>query len=101
MGVVADAHLVAPTPQAGKQGGVHDATGDASFPHRDVRAVPRSTVGSYLDLGPRERRRCMHDGGTDVASDVEHDGPFFTRPVQVMMSHDYDGTETGVTEGFA
>ena len=40
----------------------------------------------------------MHDGGTEVTADVEHDGPLFACPDEML--HDYGATETGVADGF-
>jgi hypothetical protein len=40
----------------------------------------------------------VHNGGTEVTPDVEHDGPLFARSDE--MVHDYGATETGVADGF-
>ena len=65
---------------------------------RDVRSVPFGTLTPYLYLQPGQGRRRVHDCGTEVAADVEHDRSHFARPGE--MVHDYDATDTGVAAGF-
>lgn len=101
IGVVAHAHLVAATTETGKQGGVQHSAEDAPFSNGHMGAVPLGALAPYLDFGPAQRRRRMHDGSADVPADVEHDGPFFAWTEEMVVLHDYDGTETGVTDGFA
>lgn len=99
-GVVAYTHVVATTTEAGKQGGVQHTAGDSPFSNRHMGAVPLRALAPYLYFGPAQRRRRMHDGSADVSTDVEHDGPFFAGTEEMVVLHDYDGTETGVTDGF-
>ena len=96
--VISHAHLVAPLLEGREQGGVHLASGNATRPDGDVSPVPTSTLPPYLYFQPGQGRWCVHDGGTEVAPDVEHDGPFFACPDE--MVHDYGATETGVADGF-
>jgi hypothetical protein len=56
-------------------------------------------MNSYLYFGTAQRCRGVHDGGTDIPADVEHDAPFLAGAQNMTVFHDYDGTDTGVTEG--
>ena len=98
LGVASDAHLVPSLRQAGEQGGVHLAPGNAPSPDGDVRSVPRGALTPDLDFRADQSRRRVHDGGTEVAADVEHDGPHFACPGE--MVHGYGATDTGVAAGF-
>ena len=75
---------------------------DVSNPDGDVGPVPRSTAATDLDFGACERRRRPHNGGTDVAPDVDDDRARFARSDEVMGVHGgrYGATDTGVADGF-
>lgn len=96
--VASDAHLVTPLLQAGKQGGVHLSSGNTPSPDGDVCSIPRSAFPPYLYFQANQIRWRVHDGGTEVATDVEHDRPRFACPGEVV--HDYGATDAGVAAGF-
>ena len=77
---------------------MHLSSGNAPSPDGDVCSVPRGAFPPYLYFQANQIRRRVHDGGTEVAADVEHDGPRFACPGEVV--HDYGATETGVAAGF-
>ncbi len=61
-------------------------------------SVPTSALPPYLYFQSGQSRWRVHDGGTEVAADVEHDRPLFACPGEML--HDYGATETGVADGF-
>lgn len=98
VGLASHPHLVAPLCQFREQGGVHLASGNAPSPNGNMRSIPRGALMPDLDFEPGQCCGRVHDGSTEVAADVEHDGPHFTCPDE--MVHGYGATETGVAEGF-
>jgi len=96
--VISHAHLVASSLQAGEQSGVDLSSGNAPGPDGDVGSVPTGALAPYLYLQPDQSRWCVHNRGTEVTANVEHDGPHFACPGE--MVHDYEATETGVAAGF-
>ena len=96
--VISHAHLVAPLAQARKERGVHLSSGGVPSPDGDVGSIPMGALSPNLYFQTNQSRWCVHDRGTEVAANVEHDGPYFARPGE--MVHDYGATETGVADGF-
>ena len=96
--ITSHAHLVASSLQAGEQSGVDLSSGNAPGPDGDVGSVPTGALAPYLYLQPDQSRWCVHNRGTEVTANVEHDGPHFACPGE--MVHDYGATEMGVAAGF-
>ena len=65
-----------------------------------MRPVPGRAEATDLDFRADERWRGAHDGGTDIAADVDDNAPVFTGPGEMAGVHGYGATATGVTDGF-
>jgi hypothetical protein len=99
--VVTEPHFVVPLDEAVEERRVHLGSRDVACPDGNVCPVPRFAATTDLDFGADERRRRVHDGGTDVTPDVEEDAALFAGSGKMMVAHGaHDVTDAGVTDGF-